>query len=176
MQESFWWWQCSDRYIISLFPHLHTPLPPSLISLMVSVDFNPFTAVLAAQSLPIEVPSLKTLRLFPLFAWAREMTSNKMHSIGSRAVIGPSNMLFASLYVCTFQPGKIYAVCKLVCMHISARNIYAVCKLVCMHISAGKIYAVCKLVCMHISAGQFMLFASLYVCTFQPGKCTSWGS
>ena len=35
MQESFWWWQCSDRFIISLFPHLHTP---SLISLMVSVD------------------------------------------------------------------------------------------------------------------------------------------
>ena len=28
MQESFWWWQCSDRYIISLFPHLHTPLLP----------------------------------------------------------------------------------------------------------------------------------------------------
>ena len=26
MQESFWWWQCSDRYIISLSPHprLHT--------------------------------------------------------------------------------------------------------------------------------------------------------
>ena len=41
MQESFWWWQCSDRYILSLFPHLHTPFPPfspSLISLMVSVD------------------------------------------------------------------------------------------------------------------------------------------
>ena len=39
MQESFWWWQCSDRYIISLFPHLHTsPLTPSLISLIVSVD------------------------------------------------------------------------------------------------------------------------------------------
>ena len=39
MQESFWWWQCSDRYIISLIPHLHTPLSlPSLISLMVSVD------------------------------------------------------------------------------------------------------------------------------------------
>ena len=38
MQESFWW--CSDRYIISLFPHHHTPspLPPSLISLVVSVD------------------------------------------------------------------------------------------------------------------------------------------
>ena len=41
MQESFWWWQCSDRYLLSLFPHLHTPFPPfspSLISLVVSVD------------------------------------------------------------------------------------------------------------------------------------------
>ena len=41
MQKSFWWWQCSDRYIIALFPHLHTPLPPfspSLISRTVYVD------------------------------------------------------------------------------------------------------------------------------------------
>ena len=43
MQESFWWLQCSDRYIISLFPHFRTsppppPLSPSLISFMVSVD------------------------------------------------------------------------------------------------------------------------------------------
>ena len=43
MQESFWWWQCSDRYVISplVLPHLHSPLPPfspSLISLMVSVE------------------------------------------------------------------------------------------------------------------------------------------
>ena len=41
MQERFWWWQCSDRYIISLFFHLHFPPSspsPSLISLMVSVD------------------------------------------------------------------------------------------------------------------------------------------
>ena len=41
MKEAFWWWQCSDRYIITLSPHLHTPVPrfsPSLISLMVSVD------------------------------------------------------------------------------------------------------------------------------------------
>ena len=28
MQESFWWWQCNDGYIISLFPHLQTPFPP----------------------------------------------------------------------------------------------------------------------------------------------------
>ena len=35
MQESFWWWQCSDRYIISLYP---PPPSPSLISLMVFVD------------------------------------------------------------------------------------------------------------------------------------------
>ena len=41
MQKSFWWWQCSDRYIISLSPHLCTPFPPfspSLISHTVSVD------------------------------------------------------------------------------------------------------------------------------------------
>ena len=38
MQKSFWWWQCSDRYIISLSPHLHTPFSPSLISRTVSVD------------------------------------------------------------------------------------------------------------------------------------------
>ena len=39
MQESFWWWQCSDRHIISPpSPNLRTPFSPSLISLMVSVD------------------------------------------------------------------------------------------------------------------------------------------
>ena len=30
MQESFWWWLCIGRYIISLFPNLHTPPPPRL--------------------------------------------------------------------------------------------------------------------------------------------------
>ena len=39
MQESFWWWQCSDRYIISLSPtSISLPFSPSLISLVVSVD------------------------------------------------------------------------------------------------------------------------------------------
>ena len=33
-----------------------------------------------------------------------ERTSIKMHSAESRFVIGPSNVLFGSLYVCTFQP------------------------------------------------------------------------
>ena len=28
MQEPCWWWQCSDRYVIYLSPHFHTP-PPS---------------------------------------------------------------------------------------------------------------------------------------------------
>ena len=45
MQESFWWWQCSDRCIISLFLHLYTPFHPfslSLISLVVSVDVTYF--------------------------------------------------------------------------------------------------------------------------------------
>ena len=26
MQESFWWWHCSDRQIISLFPHPQSPV------------------------------------------------------------------------------------------------------------------------------------------------------
>ena len=42
MQESFWWLQCRDKYIISLYPPPLPPPPPpfssSLISLMVSVD------------------------------------------------------------------------------------------------------------------------------------------
>ena len=41
MQESCWWWQCSDWYnslSLSLFPHLHNPFSSSLISLTVSVD------------------------------------------------------------------------------------------------------------------------------------------
>ena len=32
MQKSFWWWQCSDRYIISLFPRVHNPFPPPPVS------------------------------------------------------------------------------------------------------------------------------------------------
>ena len=40
---SFWWWRWSNKYVISLLPHLRTPFPlfsPSLISLMVSVDIK----------------------------------------------------------------------------------------------------------------------------------------
>ena len=36
MQESFWWWQCSDRYITYLFP---PPPPLSLSSMRESVHF-----------------------------------------------------------------------------------------------------------------------------------------
>ena len=65
MQESFWWWQCSDRYITSLFPHLHTPFPsfsPSLISLMVSVDVKHHVYLL---TLPVKFPGSKTLTCSP---------------------------------------------------------------------------------------------------------------
>ena len=40
MRESFWWGQWSERYRISLFPHLHTPFSLSLISLMVPVNIK----------------------------------------------------------------------------------------------------------------------------------------
>ena len=50
------------------------------------LDINPFIAVLAAPSLgkrPTEVLNLKSLRLSPLFAGARERTAIKIHSIES---------------------------------------------------------------------------------------------
>ena len=40
----------------------------------------------------------------PPFAWSRERTSIQKHGVESRFVTGSSNILFASLYVCTFQP------------------------------------------------------------------------
>ena len=30
-----------------------------------------------------------------------------MHSVESRLVRGPSNILFAGVYMCTFQPGNV---------------------------------------------------------------------
>ena len=53
MQKSFWWWQCSGKYILSLFPHLLTPFPPfspSLISLVVSVDVKHHVYLLSTQA------------------------------------------------------------------------------------------------------------------------------
>ena len=52
MQKSFWWWQCSDGYIISLFPHFHTPFPPfspSLVSRAVSVDVKHHVYLLTSE-------------------------------------------------------------------------------------------------------------------------------
>ena len=70
---------------------------------------NPFAAMLAAPSLrkrPFKVPNLKLLvAVFPIHL-IRERISIKMHSTESGFVKGPSNILFASLYVCTFQPGN----------------------------------------------------------------------
>ena len=57
MQKSFRWWRCSDRYMVFLSSHLRTPsppftpLPPSLISLMVSVDVKHHVYLLIQQLL-----------------------------------------------------------------------------------------------------------------------------
>ena len=72
---------------------------------------NPLTAMLAALSVekwPIEVPNLKFFWLFHPFAWTFERNSIQMHSTESGFVMGPSNTLFAGVYVCTFQPGILY--------------------------------------------------------------------
>ena len=47
----------------------------------------------------MKVPNLKSLR-------AREKIYIKMRNIESSFVTGPSNVLSAGMYVCTFQPGK----------------------------------------------------------------------
>ena len=58
MQKSFWWWQCNDRYIISLpLPPPPYPLPPfspSLISRTVSVDVKPCR--LTRRKTPVYLP------------------------------------------------------------------------------------------------------------------------
>ena len=72
------------------------------------LNVNPFTAMFANVSpgkRPVKVPNLKTLRLCPLFAWARVRISIKMHNIEIIFVIGPSNTLFPGVCGCTFQPG-----------------------------------------------------------------------
>ena len=52
MQESFWWWQCSASYIISLSATPTTTLfsPPFIISLMVSVDIKQYVYILCNLS------------------------------------------------------------------------------------------------------------------------------
>ena len=58
MQKSFWWRQYSDRYKISVSPHLHTPPPPhlhfspSVISRMVSVDVKHLVYYLNFRTTP----------------------------------------------------------------------------------------------------------------------------
>ena len=79
------------------------------LSLTIKSNINPFTAMLAAPSLgnrPMKIPNLKSLRLISSAAWAPERTSIKTYSIESRFVIGPSDILFAGMHVCTFQPAN----------------------------------------------------------------------
>ena len=75
MQEPSWWWQCSDRYIISLFRHLHTPFSPSLISLVVSVDVNHHVYLLWGVSFSAQLQSC----VHPIPAW-REVRFYKHRS------------------------------------------------------------------------------------------------
>ena len=55
----------------------------------------------------------------------REKISITMHSIKSRFVTGPSNTLFAGVYVCTFQPGNVTG-CGSVGLSTSLQGIMAV--------------------------------------------------
>ena len=46
----------------------------------------------------------ETIKAFCPLPMSTSKDSTKMHSIESRFVIGPSNILFAGIYVCNFQP------------------------------------------------------------------------
>ena len=50
----------SNRYIISLFPHLHTPFSPSLINLMVSVDIKHHVYLLSDNQKRRKNPTMYT--------------------------------------------------------------------------------------------------------------------
>ena len=52
------------------------------------------------------IKSDKLKVIISFFATSREIISTKMHSIDGRFVLGPSDTLFAGLYVCSFQPGN----------------------------------------------------------------------
>ena len=62
-------------------------------------QINPFTAVLAAPLLE------KRPIVVQIFHSSHEHVNGLLPKC-YRFVIGPSNILFASVYVCTFQPGK----------------------------------------------------------------------
>ena len=92
--------QDPPQHLLQLSSLPHPPTPP---------PFNPFTAMLAPPSFgkqPIKVPNLKSLKIFPLCMSTWKDFYLK-HSIESGFVIGPSNILFAAVYACTFQPGNV---------------------------------------------------------------------
>ena len=60
IQESFWWRQCCDMYIISLFPYHHTPPPPLPVTNKpyVSVDVKHHVYLLTIAPTPTAVPHI----------------------------------------------------------------------------------------------------------------------
>ena len=74
-----------------------------------SIGFNPFTAMLAVPSLekrPIQM--LNCSGDFSPLPQERAKGDMQIEGIESRFVIGPSNILSAGVYVCTFQqPGHL---------------------------------------------------------------------
>ena len=74
MQKSFWWWQCSDRYIISLSPTSITPsspFSPSLISRTVSVDVKHHVYLLYQHRSMVQCTFSETTRRLvkPVLNW-----------------------------------------------------------------------------------------------------------
>ena len=75
MQESFWWWQCGDRYIIYLSPPPPYPLLPALILDWVLINLSMVHGVMAKPRLTaylggIHCPKKRRCRCCPAFSSA----------------------------------------------------------------------------------------------------------
>ena len=95
MQESFWWWQCSDRYIISFSPQLHNPFPPSLISRTVSVDVKHHVYLLTWPSNTVGT----------LLRWWHWLTVIFEHCPGSSSILNCNTLEADSWKTCLSRGG-----------------------------------------------------------------------
>ena len=114
MQESFWWWQCSDRY--TPLPHPRHPPPhafsSSLISLVVSwtlsTMFTYFTYLLEfSVSVSVSVSVSLSLSLFSHFLY---------HSLAVTLCVSPSPL---SVSRCLLPVCLYICICLSVCLCFS---------------------------------------------------------
>ena len=110
MQESFWWWQCSDRYIIYLYLHLCTPFlppPPTLPT--------PFSSSLISFIISVHVKHHVYLLTYCFPFFTHLPTSNVCYDSFKALYITPVLLCFISCLMSTFH---LFHVCTSVFLFI----------------------------------------------------------